>query len=153
VRITLDSTVLVRAHQLATGPARALFLALLEKGHRLVLSPSILEEVDRVLRYPRLVKQFGLTDGDIAQYVAFLAASSEITPLGESLAAPIRDPNDLHVLQTAISGGVEYLCTLDEDFKETLVVSYCANRGVTVISDLDLLRLVRQPTSEGESNE
>jgi predicted nucleic acid-binding protein len=33
-----------------------------------------------------------------------------------ALVAPIRDPNDTVVLQTAIIGGAEAICTTDEDF-------------------------------------
>jgi putative PIN family toxin of toxin-antitoxin system len=148
VRITLDSTILVRAHQRAVGPARALLLELLNRGHRLVLSASVLEEVERVLHYPRLLKRFSLTEAEITQFVAFLAASAEIVEATGTLAAPIRDPMDLHILQTAISGKADYLCTLDEHFTEPAVVAYCSNRGITVISDLDLLRLVRETPRE-----
>ena len=148
MRITLDSTVLVRANQRATGPARALLLELLDRGHRLVLSASILEEMERVLHYPRLLKRFGLTETEITQLVAFLAASAEIVEVDEMLTASIRDPDDVHILQTAIGGKVDYLCTLDEHFRETPVVEFCSNRGITVISDLDLLRLVREAPIE-----
>ena len=77
------------------------------------------------------------------QFVAFLAASGEIVEIDETITPPIRDPNDIHILQTAISGKAEYLCTLDQHFYETLVVAFCSNRDITIISDLDLLRLVR----------
>ena len=113
----------------------------------------MLEEVERVLHYPRLLKQFGLTETDITLFVAFLAASAEIVEVDETLSAPIRDPKDAHILQTAISGKVDHLCTLDEHFKETLVVTFCSNRGITVVSDLDLLRLIRVASSEGKEGE
>jgi len=67
VRITLESTILVRANQHAKGPARALLLELLDYGHRLIFSTSILEEVERVLHYPRLIKRFALTEVEITQ--------------------------------------------------------------------------------------
>ena len=144
MRIILDSTILVRANQRAAGPARALLLELLDRGHRLILSASVLDEVDRVLHYPRLLKRFGMTDAEITQFVAFLAASGQIVEVAEALTAPIRDPKDVHILQTAIGGNADYLCTLDGHFWETPVVTFCSNRGITVISDLDLLRLVRE---------
>lgn len=143
MRITLDSTKLVRANQRSTGPARALLLELLDHRHRLILSGSVLEEVERVLHYPRLLKRFALTEVEITQFVAFPAASSEIVEIDETITPPIRDPKDIHILQTAIGGKAEYLCTLDEHFYETPVVAFCSNRDVTIISDLDLLRLVR----------
>ena len=67
--------------------------------------------------------------------------------------SPIRDPNDLHVLQAGVSGKVDYLCTLDEHFKETPVVTFCSEREITVVSDLDLLRLIRQLPHEGKPGE
>lgn len=143
MRITLDSTILVRAHQRGQGPARALLLEILGRGHTLVLSASILEEVDRVLRYPRLVKRFGLTEDDVAGFVGFLSLAAEMTQPDVSLSAPIRDPNDAHVLQAAMAGSADYLCTLDEHFRETATVQYCEERGVRVISDIELLRIVR----------
>jgi putative PIN family toxin of toxin-antitoxin system len=135
---------LVRANQRATGPARALLLELLDDGHKLVLSASLLEEVERVLHYPRLLKRSALTEAEIIQFVAFLAASAEVVEVDETTVPPIRDPNDVHVIHTAISGKVDYLCTLDEHFYEAPVVAFCSIRGITVTSDLDLLRLVRK---------
>ncbi len=143
MRITLDSTILVRANQRATGPARALLLELLGRRHRLILSGSVLDEVERVLHYPRLLKRFALSGVEITQFVAFLAASSEIVEIDETITPPIRDPQDIHILQTAISGKAEYLCTLDQHFYETPVVAFCSNRDIAIISDLDLLHLVR----------
>jgi uncharacterized protein len=148
VRVTLDSTILVRANQRATGPARALLLELLGGGHRLVLSGSVLDEVERVLHYPRLLKRFSLTEAEITQFVAFLAGAGQIVEVDETIAPPIRDPNDIHIVQTAISGKAAYICTLDEHFYEDPVVTFCSKRGLTVISDLDLLRLVRGSAHE-----
>ena len=144
MRITLDSAILVRANQRASGPAKALLHEILDGGHRLILSGSILEEVERVLNYPRLVKRFSLTEIEITQFVALLTASAEIVELDETLSPPIRDPNDIHILQTAVSGKADYLCTLDEHFYETPVVTFCSNWGISVASDLDLLRLIRK---------
>jgi putative PIN family toxin of toxin-antitoxin system len=143
VRVTVDSAILVRANQRATGPARALLLELLGIGHTLVLSESVLDEVERVLHYPRLIKRFALTETEITQFVAFLAASAEMVEVDETIKAPIRDPQDIHILQTAIDGRADYLCTLDGHFFEPAIVTFCSKSGVAVISDLDLLRLVR----------
>jgi predicted nucleic acid-binding protein len=45
-----------------------------------------------------------------------LPPQSEIAEIDETIAPPIRDPKDIHIRQTAISGKAEYLCTLDEHF-------------------------------------
>ena len=101
-----------------------------------------------MLHYPRLLKRFGSTESEITQFVAFLAAAAEIVEVDGTLTAPIRDPKDVHILQTAIGRQGRLLCTLDEHFKDALVVTFCSNRGITVISDLDLLRLVREAPRE-----
>ena len=145
MRITLDSAILVRANQLSKGPARALLLEILDRGHRLVLSSSVLEEVERVLHYPRLMKRFGLTETEIIAFVAFLAEAGEIVAVESMASSPILDPNDVHILRTAISGKSDFLCTLDVHFLTLEVVAFCANFGISVISDVDLLRLIRLP--------
>ena len=107
----------------------------------------MLDEVEKVLHYPRLLKRFGFADSDITQFIAFLAASAEIVETDDSFATPIRDPKDVHILQTAIAGNAEYLCTRDSHFTEPTVTRFCADRGIAVISDLDLLRLIRTAPS------
>jgi hypothetical protein len=56
----------------------------------------------------------------------------------------------LNIVQTAISGKAEYICTLDEHFYEAPVVAFCVERGLTVISDLSLLELIRRSAREEE---
>ncbi len=90
------------------------------------------------------MKRFALTEEDIREYMTFLSASAEIVEVDSSLITPIRDPNDVHVLQTAISGRVEFLCTLDQHFKTDPVSSFASAIGITIIADLDLLRRVRR---------
>ena len=143
----LDSTILVRAHQKATGPARALLLELLQAGHRLILSASILEELERVLYYPRLQQRSNLTSHEITEYLTFLTASAQIVQADEALAAPIRDPKDVHVLQTALAGSAQYLCTLDQHFYEHPVLAFCSSRGLSIIADVERLALIRATSS------
>jgi putative PIN family toxin of toxin-antitoxin system len=104
----------------------------------------MLEEVERVLHYPRLLKLFGLTEAEIFQFLTFLAASAEIVESDQTLTIPIRDLNDAHVLQTAVSGRADYVCTLDKHFKDGPVVSFCSNSGMAVVSDVELLQVIRQ---------
>jgi len=100
VRIAFDSAILVRANQSATGLARAV----LENGHTMVLSASVLDEVGRVVHYPRLLKAYALTGIEISRFVAFLSASAHVVEIDETVAPPIRDPDDVHIIRTAVSG-------------------------------------------------
>ncbi len=55
MRIAVDTAILIRGNVRATGSAKDLLLkAIPDSGTRLVLSPYVLAEVDRVLRYTRI---------------------------------------------------------------------------------------------------
>jgi predicted nucleic acid-binding protein len=72
VKITLDSTILVRAFADVGGVARRLLFAIPDGNHVLVLSSEILAETSRVLRDPRMQARHGMPDNRIYQYVMFL---------------------------------------------------------------------------------
>ena len=143
MRITLDTTILVRAHQNADGPARALLLELLAARHVLVLSAAILDELERVLYYPRLMGLSKLRPEQVTENLEYLSASSNLVQIDESLAAPIKDPKDVHVLQTAVAGKADVICTLDAHFYDLSVLSFCEQHGIKLMRDVELLQLIR----------
>jgi hypothetical protein len=88
VKIVLDTTILVRANEHTHGLARELLVNIVEGEHKLLLSNEMLHELARVLRYPRLQEFY----------------RPEIVTLDPLVSAPIRDVNDIIVMQTAIIG-------------------------------------------------
>jgi putative PIN family toxin of toxin-antitoxin system len=104
VKIVLDTTILVRSNERSQGLARELLLTIIESKHKLLLSNEMLHELARVLRYPRLRAFYDLPESLVFDYVNFLRQSAEIVTLDPLVAAPIRDVNDIVVMQTAIIG-------------------------------------------------
>jgi len=143
VKIVLDNTILVRAHERAHGIGRDLLTSLIESKHVLLLSNEMLHELARVLRYSRLQEFFGLTEDLIYNYIAFLRQFAEIVVLNPLLTAPIRDVNDLMVVQTAIIGEADVICTNDEDFFEKPIAQYLSNHGIGVLDDIALMERLR----------
>jgi putative PIN family toxin of toxin-antitoxin system len=143
VKIVLDTTILVRANEHSCGLARELLLSIIDSEHRLVLSNEMLHELARVLRYPRLRTFYDLSESLVYDYIAFLRRSSEIVPLNPLVIAPIRDVNDVIVMQTAIIGEADILCTKDEDFFETPAVEYLDKLGIAVVDDAELMQTLR----------
>ena len=76
----------------------------------------MLHELARVLRYPRLLAFYGLSEARVYHFIGFLREVAEIVTLSPLLTPPIRDVNDIVVLQTAILGEANILCTRDDDF-------------------------------------
>ena len=74
MRIVFDTNVLARAHQLADGPARRALLFVATGSDVLILSQYLLQELRRILTYPRLLRSSGLTPLDISEYLDYLGA-------------------------------------------------------------------------------
>ena len=116
MRIVFDTNVLARAHQLAHGPARRGLLFVATGSDVLILSQYLLQELRRILAYPRVLKSSGLTALDISEYLDYLARVSTLVhplPVPEKL---LRDPADEPVLGTALAGNADVICTRDADF-------------------------------------
>jgi len=136
VRITLDSNVLVRALTSPQGPALRL-LDLILRSHTLVVSRFILDEVERVLMYPRLRLRYGITPEDGARFAGTLAQSASIVE--PVIVAPIilSDPDDDAVLYTAADGRAEILCPLNaKHFTVDAVEEFCRRHGIRVMGDV-----------------
>jgi putative PIN family toxin of toxin-antitoxin system len=143
VKVVLDNTVLVRAHEHAHGLGRELLTGLIESEHVLLLSNEMLGELARVLRYPRLQEFYGLTEDLVYDYVAFLRRAAEIVTLNPLLTVPVRDVNDVIVVQTAIIGEADVICTNDEDFFAEPIAQYLKKLGISVLDDIALMERLR----------
>ena len=146
MRIVLDTNILIRANAKARGPARELLQIIVASAdHTLLLSPFLLEELERVFEYERVRVASKLTDQEVAQYRSFLRARniSEVVFPGPAPRVVPSDPDDDPVVHTAVIGRADALCTLNRDFYDPSVRDYCRERGVLVLNDVDLLHLLR----------
>jgi len=143
VKIVLDTTILVRANEHTHGLARELLTSIVESEHTLLVSNEILHELARVLRYPRLQAFYDLPETLVFDYIDFLRQSSEIVTLDPLVTAPIRDVNDIIVMQTAIIGEADILCTKDDDFFDKPASEYLGKMGITVLDDIALMQRLR----------
>ncbi len=143
MRIVLDTAILVRAHDGATGLARDLVLRLIESDHVLLISDEMLFELAKVLRYPRMMSLHGLSEGRIYDYIGFLRRTMEVIHPNPLLVTPMRDINDTVVMQTAIIGEADVLCTRDQDFFEPPAEPFLRKAGITVLDDIALMQRLR----------
>jgi putative PIN family toxin of toxin-antitoxin system len=143
VRIVLDSNILVRAFASSHGVARDLLQAILASDHTLILSNEILSEVARVLRYPRLMAVHGENEETIYEFIGWLRSAAEMVAFDLLARAPIRDRNDIFVLQTAFSGEADVVCTGDRDFFEPPASIFLASCGIEVLTDAQMMRKLK----------
>jgi len=123
MRIVLDTNILVRSHAKARGPARELLQLIIgSPRHTLLLSPFLLQELERVFSYERVWASSKLTDEEIAEYLGYLTAK-EVSEI--------------------VFPAADVLCTLNRHFYSPTVRDYCRERGVLVASDVEVLGMVR----------
>jgi putative PIN family toxin of toxin-antitoxin system len=146
MRVLFDTNILIRAAKPGKGPAKEALTTVLERGHVLLLSEFILEEIVRASRYPRLQQAFGFTEEQIETYTAELRRDAVIVDpqtLAVSEQIPVPDPDDEPVLKAAIAGNADLLCTLDNDIRHPDVTAFLATYGVRVQTDVQLLAVLR----------
>jgi predicted nucleic acid-binding protein len=98
MRIVLDTNILVRANAKAKGPARELLLLIVNSPeHVLLLSPFLLQELERVFEYDRVRAATKLTDLEVAEYLTYIRAR-EVS----EIILPDRPPASFHRMRTTI---------------------------------------------------
>ena len=149
MRIVLDTNILVRANPRASqqGLARDLLLTTVSGPHTLILSAAILTEVRRVLAYPHVQARWPLTPETIEQYLALLVAAGIVVESSSTPLNVVSDPNDDPILQTAIAGRADVLCTRDEAFRHEVVALFCRAHGIRILGDITLIQELRREST------
>ncbi len=153
MRIVLDTNILVRANAKAKGPARELLQLIAgSPDHTLLLSPFLLQELERVFSYARVRVLSKLTDDEIAEYLSYVCAKdiSEVIFPGPAPRVVPSDDDDDPIVHTAVVGRADVLCTLNRDFYHPSVLEYCGARGIVIANDVDLLRFLRNRKGSSE---
>ena len=93
--------------------------------------------------------RWGLRPPEVEQYLQILASLSEVVAPLSGSPIVLRDMDDDPIVYTAVAGGADVLCTLDAHFYEDAVQSFCAQKGVKIMDDVELLRLIRNQEKRG----
>jgi len=144
MRIVLDTNILVRAIATPDGPARALLREIRIRDHHLLISQFILDEIRRVLHYPRIQSRWPVSEDEIETFTNGLREVALLVNLDESEPLEVvQDPDDSPILQTAVVGNVDVICTLDRHLRTTEVESFVESRGIRILTDVELLKEIR----------
>ena len=84
-----------------------------------------------------------MADDKIYDYVMMPRSVATIVQPDPLLIAPIRDADDIVVIQVAIGGGADVICTMDEDFFMPPASGFLQSANVQVLTDKSLMRLLR----------
>ncbi len=109
----LDTNVLVSALCLPQSLPADLLRRWLAREFTLVLSEPILAELADVLRRPKIVRRFAMTEGKAAAFAGVLRDLAVLVPVTLALEAVPDDPKDNHVVACALEGGAGFLVSGD----------------------------------------
>ena len=108
MKIFLDTNVLISA--VATRGLCADVFREVIISHQLVISPSLLSEIKRVLTY-----KLGVPDEFVTEFIEIIERDpllSDSSPLAE---IDIRDRDDVVILSAALNAGVDFFITGDKE--------------------------------------
>jgi predicted nucleic acid-binding protein len=86
----------------------------------------------------------GLPEIRIYDYIGLPREVSELVTLNPLLSIPIRDVSDIVVVQTALIGEADVICTKDADFYDPGMTRFLARVGISVMDGVTLMQRMRQ---------
>jgi putative PIN family toxin of toxin-antitoxin system len=111
-RVVVDTNVLVSALGWGGAPRQIVNLCLRDEI-QVVLSPPILQGLERVLRYPK----FSFPEETVVGYLEMLTEIAYLVVLEFHLQVVAEDPSDDRVLECALAGRVEFIVSGDRHLK------------------------------------
>ena len=109
----LDTGVLVAAVRSGRGASRQMLVAGLNGRCSLLISVPLMIEYQAVLVRQEHLDAARLSVVEIGELLAAIASVAVPVRLAYLWRPMLRDPDDEMVLETAVNGGADYLCTLN----------------------------------------
>ena len=140
MRIVCDTNILARSYPDALGPSRRLLNALRDGPHQIVVSPLMLDELERMLCYPHLQKRWRANPQKINLYRRRLEAIAELTEPAQGPRIVPADPDDDVIIDTAVAGAAEVIRNRGLHFRQPEVLQFRQRRDIRIVGDLELLQ-------------
>ncbi len=141
IRAVLDTNTLISGIIAPLGAPAQIVLRWRQGDFLLITSPMLLDELRRVLEYPRIAKRLDWPEDERRQFLESFEVLALITPGTLSLPGVTRDPKDDPVVACAIEGEAEFIVSGDRDL---LVLG--AYQGVRMMMPREFLALLETRT-------
>jgi len=141
MKAVLDANVYVSSLLTRGGNAKKIIDLWEGEAFELIISEPILDEIGRVLLYPKIVKIHGKNAGDVENYVALLRKTATVVAPGRRIDIS-SDESDNRYIECAIEGSADFLVTGDK--KHLLPIG--EYRGIQIITPATFLALLQAET-------
>ncbi len=113
LRVVLDANILVSALISPRGSPAEILARWEAHEFELVLSPPVLNELHRVLHYPRIMARYKLPEEAVQQFLRLLSRQAILVEPAARLAVIEKDPSDNRYLECALAGDASYIVSGD----------------------------------------
>ncbi len=138
IRAVLDTNGLLSGLLSKNGPPGQIVDAWLDGRFTLVTSLYLVEEINHVLTYPRLVKRLRLSPEEQKAFLAALLTKAEVVPGHLRFPGATRDPKDDSVIACAVEGTAAFIVSGDEDL--LTLQSYA---GIHIVTPSEFLKILK----------
>jgi len=141
-KAVLDTSVLVRGILSSRGPSGQILDSFFAGAFDLVLSLSILTEVESVFGRRHIRARPSFNWEDTRELLVALLEAAEVSTGRYQVNMVPTDVRDNHIISTALEGGADYIVT--EDARDLLSLKVIKVRGFPPIQVVDASSFVRQ---------
>jgi putative PIN family toxin of toxin-antitoxin system len=138
MQVILDANVLISAVISSRGAPAQILRLWEEERFDLVVSQPILEELERVIHYPRIQQRYDLPEDDVARFLQLIRSGAIVVEPNVEIAAIERDPSDNRYLECAIEAGASYIVSGDQHLLELGEF-----RGIVILPPAAFLAVLR----------
>jgi putative PIN family toxin of toxin-antitoxin system len=139
MKVVLDANIIVSAVISDKGNPAKVFQMWLDEEMEVVLTLAILDEIRRVIYYPRLRKAHRLPDEEIKVFLRLIAKRAIIIDPNVELQVVADDPDDDMYIECAVSSNAEFIITGDKHLLD--IESYAGIQIVNAAAFLAYLQL------------
>ncbi len=140
IRAVLDTNVFISALFNPKRPPAQLLELTLQGKIKLIISPQIIGEIERVLTYPKvkkLLKKKKTTPGEVEEGIVKALKVAVLTPGNLAIKAIPDDPADDMFLACALEGQADFIVSGDHHLLELSTF-----QGIKIVSPAEFLKII-----------
>ncbi len=142
LKVVLDTNIFVSALINPHGKPAQILDYVFENRIRLFVSPSIVEELERVLGYPKLVNRHRLEGEDLKEFVSCLLSITALVKEGPVIEVILDDPSDNKYLSCATNAKADFIISVDAH-----LLNLKEYEGIWIITPAQLLEVLEREES------
>ncbi len=130
LRAVLDTNIYIAAFAYPKGRHAGLWAAVLGERYELLVSPAIIREMARVLRF-----DFAWQDDRVQNTIRVVAQAARVIAPRTALKVVTADPDDDRILECAVDGKADIIVSNDHH-----LLDLKAHAGIPIVTGLDFRR-------------